>query len=236
MIKRFILIFIGAGLSACSSVTEVFLKPSYIELDAAYPSNSSIDSLLNPYKDSLAKEMNIVIGKSIHNFFTGRPNGTMNNWFADAIFVNQTFNVRLSEPVMCLFNVGGIRSYFNKGPITVGDVFKVMPFDNELVWVKFPISAIKDIEAYLIKSGGEPISNVQVVNGNIQLAGVNSQTQFFWVITSDYLMNGGDNMRFFAQKEEVNTTSKLLRNALIEEVIRQGELKIDTTIRISFKN
>jgi 2',3'-cyclic-nucleotide 2'-phosphodiesterase (5'-nucleotidase family) len=130
--------------------------------------------------------------------------------------------------------VGGIRSSFNKGPITVGDVFKVMPFDNELVWVKLPITALKDIEAYLNKSGGEPISNAQIVNGKLQLAGVNSQTQFFWVITSDYLMNGGDNMRFFSQKTAVNTTSKLLRNALLEEVKKQGELKIDTTIRVTF--
>ncbi|MBP6090393.1 MAG: 5'-nucleotidase C-terminal domain-containing protein [Crocinitomicaceae bacterium] len=234
MIKRFILIFIGAGLLACSSVTHVFFHPSQVKIGSSCITNQHIDSLVQPYKDSLAKEMNLIIGKASINFVTARPNGTMNNWFADAIFTNQTENVRLSEPVMCLFNVGGIRSSFNKGPITVGDVFKVMPFDNELVWVKLPIAALKDIEAYLIKSGGEPISNAQIVNGKLQLAGVNSQTQFFWVITSDYLVNGGDNMRFFSQKIAVNTTSKLLRNALLEEVKKQGELKIDTTIRVTF--
>lgn len=234
MIKYLIVICIGAGLLACSSVTEVFLKPSIVKLDATYPSNSSIDSLLRPYKDSLAKEMNIVIGKSIHNFFTGRPNGTMNNWFADAIFTNQTENVRLSEPVMCLFNVGGIRSSFNKGSITVGDVFKVMPFDNELVWVKLPISAINSIETYLTKSGGEPLANANLVKGKLQLNGVNSQTKFFWVITSDYLMNGGDKMNFFQQKIEVNFTNKLMRSALLEEVKKQGVLKIDSTTRITF--
>lgn len=234
MIKYFIVICIGAGLLACSSVTEVFLKPSIVKLDAAYPSNSSIDSLLRPYKDSLAKEMNIVIGKSIHNFFTGRPNGTMNNWFADAIFTNQTENVRLSEPVMCLFNVGGIRSSFNKGSITVGDVFKVMPFDNELVWVKLPISAINSIETYLTKSGGEPLANANLVQGKLHLNGINSQTKFFWVITSDYLMNGGDKMDFFQQKIEVNYTNKLLRSALLEEVKKQGVLVVDSTTRVTF--
>jgi hypothetical protein len=64
MLKFFIVICIGAGLLACSSVTEVFLKPSIFKLDATYPSNSSIDSIVKPYKDSLAKEMNIVIGTS----------------------------------------------------------------------------------------------------------------------------------------------------------------------------
>jgi 2',3'-cyclic-nucleotide 2'-phosphodiesterase (5'-nucleotidase family) len=234
MLKFFIVICIGAGLLACSSVTEVFLKPSIFKLDATYPSNSSIDSIVKPYKDSLAKEMNIVIGSSPINFSLQRPNGTMNNWFADAIFVNQTFNVRLSEPVMCLFNVGGIRSSFNKGSITVGDVFKVMPFDNELVWVKLPISAINSIETYLSKSGGEPISNANLVQGKLQLNGINSQTKFFWVITSDYLMNGGDKMDFFKQKIEVNFTNKLLRTALLEEVKKQAVLKVDSTVRVTF--
>jgi 2',3'-cyclic-nucleotide 2'-phosphodiesterase (5'-nucleotidase family) len=234
MIKTFIVICIGAGLLACSSVTEVFLKPSIVKLDATYPSNSSIDSIVKPYKDSLAKEMNIVIGNSTQNFFTGRPNGTMNNWFADAVFVNQTYNVRLSEPVMCLFNVGGIRSIFNKGSITVGDVFKVMPFDNELVWVKLPISAIKSIETYLTKSGGEPLANAKLIQGKLQLIGFNSQTKFFWVITSDYLLNGGDKMDFFQQKIEVNYTNKLLRSALLEEVKKQGVLEVDSSARVIF--
>jgi 2',3'-cyclic-nucleotide 2'-phosphodiesterase (5'-nucleotidase family) len=190
--------------------------------------------LILPFKDSLAKEMNIVIGSSPINFSLQRPNGTMNNWFADAIFVNQTFNVRLSEPVMCLFNVGGIRSSFNKGSITVGDVFKVMPFDNELIWVKLPISAINSIETYLLKSGGEPIANANLVQGKLQLNGINSQTKFFWVITSDYLMNGGDKMDFFKQKIEVNFTNKLLRSALLEEVKKQAVLKVDSTVRVTF--
>lgn len=234
MIKTFIVICIGAGLLACSSVTEVFLKPSILKLDGTYSSNASIDSIVKPYKDSLAKEMNVVIGTSPINFMTARPKGTMNNWFADAIFVNQTYNVRLTDPVMCLFNVGGIRSSFNKGSITVGDVFKVMPFDNELVWVKLPISSINSIESYLTKTGGEPLANANLVQGKLQLNGFNSQTKFFWVITSDYLMNGGDKMDFFQQKIEVKFTNKLLRTALLEEVKRQGLLVVDSTSRVTF--
>jgi 2',3'-cyclic-nucleotide 2'-phosphodiesterase (5'-nucleotidase family) len=234
MHKFFILIIIGAGLLACSSVSNISLHSSLVKIDQAYSPNSRLDSLILPFKDSLAKEMNIVIGSSPINFSLQRPNGTMNNWFADAIFVNQTFNVRLSEPVMCLFNVGGIRSSFNKGSITVGDVFKVMPFDNELIWVKLPISAINSIETYLLKSGGEPIANANLVQGKLQLNGINSQTKFFWVITSDYLMNGGDKMDFFKQKIEVNFTNKLLRSALLEEVKKQAVLKVDSTARVTF--
>ena len=92
----------------------------------------------------------------MENFFIVRkPSGNLNNWVADAVFVNQTRNVRLSEPTFCLLNTGGIRSTLNKGEITKGDIYKLMPFDNELVWVKLPIEMLKDIEDYLMTKGGD---------------------------------------------------------------------------------
>jgi 2',3'-cyclic-nucleotide 2'-phosphodiesterase (5'-nucleotidase family) len=236
MLKIIYICFIGAGLFACSSVSNISVHPTLVKIDQTYSSNSRLDSLILPFKDSLAKEMDIIIGSSPINFTLQRPNGTMNNWFADAVFVNQTENVRISEPVFCLFNAGGVRTSFNKGIITIGDVFKVMPFDNEIVWVKLPISAVKDIEEYLIKSGGEPIANAQMKNKKLTINGVNDQSKFLWVITSDYLMNGGDRMNFFSQKVSVNTTNKLVRTALIEEVKKQQLLKVNDSSRISFEN
>jgi len=56
----------------------------------------------------------------------------------------------------------------------------------------------------------------------------------FWVITSDYLMNGGDKMAFFSKREEVNLTGRLMRDALITEAKEQGTLYVDTISRITF--
>jgi hypothetical protein len=47
-------------------------------------------------------------------------------------------------------------------------------------------------------------------------------------------MNGGDKMVFFEKRTSVNLTGKLLRDALIQEAKEQGELREDTTERISF--
>ena len=87
----------------------------------------------------------------------------------------------------------------NKGEITKGDIYKLMPFDNELVWVKLPIEVLKDIEDYLMTKGGEPVSNANMSNSNLAINGIRKETTHFWVITSDYLMNGGDKMDFFKQ-------------------------------------
>lgn len=234
MIKHFSILIFGAGLLACSSVNTLSVEPKTVKLDDSYKSNAGIDSLITPYKDSLSVEMNVVIAKAETDFIVARPGSNLGNWVADAIFVNQTKNVRLSMPTFCLLNTGGIRSTLNKGDITLGDMYKLMPFDNEIVWVKLPISVLPEIEAYLTRSSGEPIAGAKMVKGKLEIGNMRSETTHFWVITSDYLLNGGDKMTFFQKKEEVNLTGKLMRDAMITEAKEQVVLVEDTTVRISF--
>jgi 2',3'-cyclic-nucleotide 2'-phosphodiesterase (5'-nucleotidase family) len=195
---------------------------------------NKIDSLIFPYRDSLQEEMGQVLGTSPRGMVAKRPGSDLMNWIADAVFVNQTKLVRLSEPVICLLNTGGIRSTINKGEITLGDLFKLMPFDNQIVWVRMPSSSIPDIEEFIKKSGGEPLSNATIEHGKLKINGLNETHNSFYVITSDYLMNGGDKATFFSKKLEVNLTGKLMRDALIEEVKVQKELSVDTVCRITF--
>ena len=108
-----------------------------------------------------------------------------------------------------------------------------MPFDNSIVWVKLPMSSLHEISAYLNNSGGEPISNITMREGKIILnMPAKRKTNFFWVITSDYLYQGGDHMSFFEKSIELVETNTLIRDALIEEAKIQKVLENDTTTRI----
>jgi 2',3'-cyclic-nucleotide 2'-phosphodiesterase (5'-nucleotidase family) len=233
MIRRYIVILLGAGLMACSS--------SYISVSSetkdvsGEQTNNNIGTLIEPYRDSVNIQMNEVIAHADTNFTAQRkPSGNLNNWVADAVFVNQTKTVRMSEPIFCLLNSGGLRSTLNKGEITIGDIYKLMPFDNTIVWVKLPISSMADIHAYIVQKGGEPISNAVVTKDRVQVNGILERHTHIWVITSDYLLNGGDNMKFFEKKTEVMNTGKLLRDALIEEAKTQGTLMSDPINRMLF--
>lgn len=232
MIKFILIIFLGAGLLACSSVSIQSAASNTINVTGETAENSKLDQLIDPYRDSMEQEMNEVIAIADTNFIVERPCGNLNNWVADAIFTNETKTVRMSMPVMCLLNTGGIRSTLNKGEITIGDIFKIAPFDNEIVWVKMPISSLLKIQEYLIKSGGEPISGAQLVDGKLVVNGVTDETTEFILITSDYLFNGGDNMTFFKDHLEVTFKGKLMRDALIEEAKVQGTLVNDSEKRI----
>lgn len=195
----FSIVLIGAGVTACSS----YLQPQVTRdvnqrIDQNVIGNPEIDSLVAPFKRELDKEMSQIIGKSFVDFQVARPSSNLGSWVADAAlnYVVQVEQMN-NEPVICLLNTGGIRAALSKGSITKGDIFKVMPFDNRLVAVKLPISVKSEILAYLKMTGGEPIAGFTVQNGAFVLSNESNTNDYIWVITTDFLANGGDKMLFF---------------------------------------
>ncbi len=231
-----ILLLLGAGLWACSDVYTITAVSDTVEVNSSVPSNAGIDSLVAPYRRELSKEMDVVIGYSKHDMTKGRPNAALNNWAADAVLdyerLQQGPAIRNYPPIIGLLNVGGLRNPISEGNITTGDIFKLMPFDNEVVWVELPWESVVDIQEYLVAKGGEPISGATLIEDSLIFDGVSEPTESFWVITSDYLMNGGDHMDFFEQQLQHKFGSGLLRDAFIESVRIQDTLDYNTTERI----
>ena len=227
-----ILYFSIICLCACSPKLAVNVEQ--IKITKEQLADSSLTAFIAPFKQEMDAQMRLKIAESEHDFIVKRPSSNLMNWMADAVFINQTRNVRLSHPAFCLLNTGGIRSSIGKGGVLLNDLFKVMPFDNTIVWAKIPIKSLEKISAYLIKSGGEPISNVKMKNGQLILSGVGEKASvnYFWVITSNYLFNGGDNMNFFQDAVETIETKTLIRDVLIQEAKLQEILLNDSKSRI----
>lgn len=230
-----IAVILGAGLTACSSLSVQNHSSQLIAVEKTEHSQSALEAEIKPYRDSVEWEMGIVIAHADTNFIPERPSGNLNNWAADALLTNQIKNIRLTAPVICLLNTGGLRTTINKGDVTIGDFYKIMPFDNLVVWTRMPVSVIPEIAEYLIKTGGEPIAGAKLENGKLQVNGVTEKTTEIIVITSDYLVNGGDKMYFFQKAIEVIHTGKLIRDCIVTEAKEQGTLISDPTQRIVLK-
>lgn len=235
MLKYFILLIVGAGLLACSSVNTISLNSSESSnTDVLFQGNDGnvIDSMVAPYRLDLEAEMDEVIAYAERPFEKGRPGGSLNNWSADALLQSQIGNAKLSGPTFSLLNVGGLRNTINEGDVTLGDIFKVMPFDNEIVWVEMPVESLVDIAEYLTASGGEPIAGARLENGKLTVDGMNAETKTIWILTSDYLMNGGDHMDFFQQSISITHSNELLRDAFIRMAKKQKMLIWSDELRI----
>jgi 2',3'-cyclic-nucleotide 2'-phosphodiesterase (5'-nucleotidase family) len=230
MFKHLIFFLIGASLLACSSHLSVSVSKTPIQFDS--PEKEEVSRFISPFKDSMDRAMNQVLAEASISMEVGRPSSLLGNWASDALFVNQTRTVKLSEPIFCLLNTGGIRSSLGKGPVTLGDIFRIMPFENSVVWLRLPISSLDKIQYYLQQSGGEPISNASMNQGKLTVNGVTENTTYFWVITTDYLANGGDRMDFFQDAVERSDKKTLLRDVFIEEAKIQKKLIVSSENRI----
>jgi 2',3'-cyclic-nucleotide 2'-phosphodiesterase (5'-nucleotidase family) len=229
MFKLYIIVCVGASLLACSS--HLVIETSSAPITPQIESSADTEEIIKPFRDSMSAIMSEVIAKADTNFVAQRPSSNLMNWVADAIFIQQTQTVRLSTPAICLFNTGGIRSSLGKGELTLGDFYKLMPFDNTIVWIELPIEALEDIATYIAKTGGEPISNCRVEKGKLKLNSIREGAKTCMVITSDYLANAGDKMDFLKKGKIINHTGKLMRDVLIDHAKQEGILVSNNEVR-----
>ncbi len=71
-----------------------------------------------------------------------------------------------------------------------------------------------------------------MIQGKLIVNGVTENTKFIWVITTDYLANGGDRMDFFQDAVERFDKKTLLRDVFIEEAKTQKNLIVSSEKRI----
>ncbi|MBI2257710.1 MAG: 5'-nucleotidase C-terminal domain-containing protein [Flavobacteriia bacterium] len=235
MRKLFIFILIGAGLSACSFG---FYKKTHFALYEIENNNNQtkglLDSIIYPYKTTIDKEMDIVIGNAKVDFVKNRPNGNLNNLIADIIFSTKKHFQLTNENVICVQNFGGIRSSINKGDITIGTIYSVLPFENFVFAVKLPKESISDLIQWYKKSNGHPIAGAKIVGDELIMNNRKVLEDDFWVITNDYLFFGGDNALFFNKKFEVRESTLLLREVVIDYIKNNPVLLDDNKERLKF--
>ncbi len=223
----------GAGLLACSPR----FVPELTEQRTVIKEQSSvveIDSLIAPYSRELAKTMNEKLAFAPHNLLQGRPNSTIGQWICDQLVQFGIDSLKKNDaPIVSIINTGGIRSPFLAGNITVGDVFKVMPFDNQLAIAKISKEKFNQIAPYLKQSGGEPISGFTFIGDSLKLEN-SSNSDFIYVVTTDYLLSGGDKMTFLKDPIEVFYYPTLLRDWLIYRIRISGTLTFEVEERIRF--
>ena len=107
-----------------------------------------------------------------------------------------------------------------------------MPFDNELVVLKLSGTQVKDMLNKIAEKGGIPVAGMTLMinkttASNITIKGKPfDETKDYWIVTSDYLANGGDNYTFFKNAKERKVMNILLRDVIInycKDMTQQGK-------------
>ncbi|MDX1653382.1 MAG: 5'-nucleotidase C-terminal domain-containing protein [Brumimicrobium sp.] len=223
----------GAGLWACSSVTPLYVQTDKVEVNISARQDEELEEFIQPYRDSLVKEMNEVIAWAESDFVNARPTGSLGNLVVDQT-LDYVFSERLVEDkrYICIMNYGGLRAPIDKGPVTIGDVFRLMPFDNTLVLLKLPSENISELVSFMKNSGGEPIGGFLINENGFHLDDSAETGDTLYVITTDYLAGGGDNMKFLQHPYDKTDTRILIRDILISQFREADTLRGNEEQRI----
>ncbi|MDD4141950.1 MAG: 5'-nucleotidase [Bacteroidales bacterium] len=228
-------------------------RPSYsvksiegrtLTMDSVYDENQNITALqtLNIYQPQVAVIMDSVIGSSLVYLSKGVGSETLlGNFTSDALIdLSETyFDTRADMSIM---NRGGLRTTFPQGQLTLGDVYKVYPFDNYLTMIYLKGKEIKSLFNLFARwNRTECLGGADVVidNGKVTKALVAGKEidddKEYAIATIDYLVEGNDGMPMLNNYDSIIKSGVLLRDAMAKYIAEKSPVNAQLDGRIVIK-
>ncbi len=207
---------------------------SYSLIEESTEGDPALVSLIAPFRDRMDEEIREVIGDVDGVLSKAWPEGTLGNFATDAMLwaANRTHD----RPIdMALTNNGGLRVPIGPGPITMGQMYELMPFENMLSVLTLSGSQVQELCDQLAEKRGEPIAGFSfriVSQGQERIAQdvlvggeMLDPTAQYRLVTNDYMANGGDS--FSALEAPLSRTDLpvLVREAFIGYIREVGTLQ-----------
>jgi 2',3'-cyclic-nucleotide 2'-phosphodiesterase (5'-nucleotidase family) len=193
------------------------------------PAVDSLEAFVAPYRERVNEVLDSTLAYAPYTISKtdGVYNTTAGNLMADIVLqeANPIFRARTGREIdFVLLNHGGIRSVISPGPVSARTAYQVMPFDNTIVVAEMNGKAIRELVAFLIQADRpHPIAGIQIVMGKdnrlqeVNIQGVPfDENRNYFIATSSYLTQGGDDMIFFGNALSLTETDYYIRNALID--------------------
>lgn len=216
---------IFSGLGVLSSCTKHYVVTQYKfeekRLNPYSPSDENITRIIQPYKDSLDKEMNVVLAVSDTILTKSIPESDLGNLMCDLI-LKKSRDYCNCQVDFTFLNNGGIRlPNLPKGNITLGKVIELMPFENMIDIMIVSGKTLDTLFNYMATKGGWQISGARYKFNNektfevfIQGTPLNLDRNYT-IAVSDYLAQGGDNCTMLSYLPKT-ILSKSIRDAIID--------------------
>jgi 2',3'-cyclic-nucleotide 2'-phosphodiesterase (5'-nucleotidase family) len=221
------------------------IRTTRILMDSVW--NASPDSPMQALVDSFKIRMEEVthqeIGIAAQDLVKGKPQSLLGNLTADAIY---DFADNLWGNIdFAVTNIGGIRATLNKGAITVGNIYEIYPFNNYVVLLELPGTAVEALFDSLALKAGEVLSKgIELVIKDKAVESLKiggkpfDKKKTYRIATINYLAEGNDSMEALTQAVKTTNSNILIRDVMIEHIKkstaaqRKIDAKLDNRIKI----
>lgn len=192
-----------------------------IEVDGSLK-NGAMDSLIAPYKAEKEVSMNVVIGEVEETMEVGLPESKLSNLIADVLLTEG--RKYIADVDIAVTNIGGIRRTLFAGPLTIGDVFEILPFDNSLLVLEYKGVEILALADAVALKGGEAIAGMTLTirDGEAEDVKVGGEVvdtaRVYKVVSTDYLSWGNDQLEPLANYIKSTPLNMMMRDAMFDYV------------------
>jgi len=184
--------------------------------------DAKMAALIAPYHQRVTEQMAEVLGTAPVAITKNAGESPLANFVAD--LQRERAAQALHQPIdLGVMTNGGLRAGLPAGPITLGAVFELMPFENQLVVLDAPGPVVQQLfdygarikmavanATYTVGADGKPT--------NIRIGGQPfNPARTYSLAISDYLAGGGDNM-LFLKALNPRDTGVLLRTAIADRI------------------
>ena len=232
------------ALFSCREKKILFSSEERIKLQNE-KSDTIVINLLKPYKEKFNSEMNEILIYNEESMVKGQPESNLGNFVSDCVMdkAKQYYSSLGINVDAVILNNGGLRAALPSGKLTKGNIYELMPFDNEMVLTYASGKKILSLADYIAERGGVPVSGLRMIidknrkSKDVYISNIPVDTnKIYTIVSSDYLIQGGDNIIFF--KDEKKVFSGLLIRDIIIEYCRaysksNKTIKVKTDGRIS---
>ncbi len=215
-------------------VCDVRFSHRLLHIDSLSESDSEMLFLISQYRDSISQSLSRVLCQSNEIMDAYRPESSEMRVLSDVMLAQMQKYAdenNLPSPTFAMINVGGIRTILPQGPVTLGDVFQIAPFENYGVIVEVDSACIRKIMNHVALRGGEALSGCKItiedtIATNITIAGKPLQSGVVYrLATLDYLVDGGDAFDMFWGCKRYDSQA-LFRNMIVDYFTTFGQKNI----------
>lgn len=202
-------------------------------LDSTY--DSKTDPKLAKYvakkRAQLEKRMQVVVAQSDAELESYAPESPLSNFLTD-ILLNESSkyakDTTFANLDISMLNFGGIRTSMPAGDVTVGDLYRITPFDNYLTFILLKGS---ELEKALNRFDGQfiaPYSGAVIIFDKypkewtptaIFVNGLPlDENRLYKLVTLNFIADGGDHLLEDIQFEKIEYSTITFRDFLIAEL------------------
>ena len=204
------------------SISNTSVDKSLTPVQVSKP-DASVEEVIAPFKNQLDEKMNEVIGFAPVELTEKEYQSTLGNFIIDLILIQseKAFGKNID---MAVVTNGGLRTPIPQGDITVGNIFELMPFNNEIVVLELKGESILKMIHYGSLGKNAVFSGVtyKVRNGQPENILISGQPfdfdKNYTLAVSDYLAGGGDKMKFLTESTKTHQLGVLFRDAIITHI------------------